>query len=620
MTVVGQSLFIFGGFDGKSWKNNLFIIDPEKDLKWKSPVLNNPPGVRGYHSAVLFNKHIIIYAGYNGKFILADVVALDVESFTWFLPEACSGHTPSARNAHTMVVINSQLYLFGGYNGSRDTNELHILETSAFSSLHEDFRIALNSSFWKDVVLYCSAGSCSVHSLIVKARCKSLYSQILKANPLIEDNGGIVGVNIGKCSKNALKLFCEYLYCDLNKEKITKDCVEDLIELSKKLEVRGLRSICRKLIYNPNEILPESSLASDLAHLREEAKLSDYIVQVQTTIFKLHKLVLYARCGYFKALFDSGMKESQLNSSCFPDLDAKAFEIIVEWMYSDKFAPLFNDKGFSLDLGRELLKSTNFLQLESLKRITEITIWKLIDCSNAFQMLDISCLFNTSQLKSYCVNFILRQFDRSSIRKESQSISEEAQEELSKYVPCHSKRKQNLSMPSDLFMVKFEKPEDSQVICSDPVMVSGQLFQSLKVSQKVVVKSYSTLNSVDYGASSQNESVVYHQHLLKLKPRVPLKIRGCKAGGSLQMTERKDTEKYIRRKPRSYKSLTHVAKDQIEKPEFFIKGFGSSRRGKSRMSSLVNYNRKSGLFVAGLNFSNVLEDNNKPLMLPLIKF
>ena len=99
---------------------------------------------RGYHSAVLFNKHILIYAGYNGKYILADIVALDIETLTWFLPDTCSGHFPTARNAHTMVLHGSQLYLFGGYNGSRDTNELHVLETSAFSSLHEDFRQVFN--------------------------------------------------------------------------------------------------------------------------------------------------------------------------------------------------------------------------------------------------------------------------------------------------------------------------------------------------------------------------------------------------------------------------------------------------------------------------------------------
>ena len=621
MTVVKDALFIFGGFDGKNWRNSLFIIRPEEECKWQAPQLHNPPGVRGYHSAVLYNKHVIIYAGYNGKYILADILALDVETLTWCLPEPCSGHPPSARNAHTMAVLGQQLYLFGGYNGTRDTNELHILEAHAFSTLHNDFRTVLECSYWKDVVLYSSAGSYSVHSIVIMARCKSLYAQILKVNPSFASRAGIVGVNMGKCCKEALKLFCEYLYCDLNKERMTGEALEDLFSLAIRLELPGLHGICRKCIYEGTESLPDSTLANDLAKIKDEVKFSDYNVLIQGVNFRLHRIVLYARCEYFRALFNSGMKESQLNSSEFNNIDPKAFELIVDWMYSDKFSPLFNDKAFTLALGRELLNATSFLHLDSLKRITEITIWKLIDCSNAFEMLDISCLFNTHQLKSYCVNYILRQFDRSTIRKDSLLLSPEGQEELLKYIPGHSKRKTNLSMPSDLHMVKYEKEREDSPVNSDPVMVSGQLFNSLKITSKIVIKSYSTLNSVDYGANSNNESIISnHPQKLKLKPRVPLKIRGCKAGGTLQLTERKDPEKFVRRKPRNYKSLTHVAKEkkELEKPDFFIKGFGSCRRGKSRMSSLVNNTRKSGLYVGGLNFSNLVEDE-KPFVLPMIR-
>lgn len=42
-----------------------------------------------------------------------------------------------------MTLIESELYIFGGYNGTRDTNELHILETAAFSTMHEDMRQAI---------------------------------------------------------------------------------------------------------------------------------------------------------------------------------------------------------------------------------------------------------------------------------------------------------------------------------------------------------------------------------------------------------------------------------------------------------------------------------------------
>ena len=104
--------------------------------------MNGSPVARGYHSAVLVNRYILIYAGYNGEYILGDLVALDTTTFTWSVPDSCSGHFPAARNAHSMTLVGSELFLFGGYNGTRDTNDLHVLETAAFSSLHDDFREA----------------------------------------------------------------------------------------------------------------------------------------------------------------------------------------------------------------------------------------------------------------------------------------------------------------------------------------------------------------------------------------------------------------------------------------------------------------------------------------------
>lgn len=110
-----------------------------EQLLWEQPEVTGVPLSRGYHSATLVNRYILVYAGYNGQFVLGDLVALDTETFTWSVPDPCSGHFPAARNAHSMTLCGSELFVFGGYNGTRDTNELHVLETAAFSSLHDDF-------------------------------------------------------------------------------------------------------------------------------------------------------------------------------------------------------------------------------------------------------------------------------------------------------------------------------------------------------------------------------------------------------------------------------------------------------------------------------------------------
>jgi N-acetylneuraminic acid mutarotase len=183
ITRVNDKLFVFGGYDGTKWANSLYILDPLKDKTWTEPNVFGVPMARGYHSAVLYNKYILVFAGFNGSDVLNDIVALDIETLTWFLPDTCSGYFPQARNAHSMVLHGSQLYLFGGYNGSRDTNELYILETSAFSSLHEDLKSAYTNSSWHDAVLYSSSGSIHVHSVILKSRAPLLFCRLIDNNP-----------------------------------------------------------------------------------------------------------------------------------------------------------------------------------------------------------------------------------------------------------------------------------------------------------------------------------------------------------------------------------------------------------------------------------------------------
>jgi hypothetical protein len=131
----------------------------------------------------LVNRFILIYAGYNGEYILGDLVALDTDSLTWSVPDPCSGHFPTARNAHSMSLLGSELFLFGGYNGTRDTNDLHVLETAAFSSLHDDLKIAYSIDQWKDIRLIGKNGSYELHSTIIKARCNNLYEEILAIEP-----------------------------------------------------------------------------------------------------------------------------------------------------------------------------------------------------------------------------------------------------------------------------------------------------------------------------------------------------------------------------------------------------------------------------------------------------
>ena len=153
MTLVRNKLFVFGGYDGTTWSNTLHTAELTDQLDWETPEVVGTPDSRSYHTATLIGSAIVCYAGYNGEFTLGDMVALDTDTLVWSVPYAPPGHCPAPRNAHTLTWCGEQLYLFGGFNGTRDLNEVHVLEPAAFSRFHEDVRSLLTSRVRGDIVL-----------------------------------------------------------------------------------------------------------------------------------------------------------------------------------------------------------------------------------------------------------------------------------------------------------------------------------------------------------------------------------------------------------------------------------------------------------------------------------
>lgn len=421
MTYVKNQLYVFGGFDGNNWVNILYTISlSDQKIVCNKPPVIGVPAPRGYHSATLVNRYVLIYAGYNGKYILGDLVALDTETYTWSVPDPCSGHFPAARNAHTITLYGSELYMFGGYNGSRDTNDLHVLETSAFSSLHDDLKEGYYLNSWKDVKLIANNGFCMIHSVILKARCPIMYSYLLEKHPdflVLKHQRIIPELEVGMCMKEGLDLFCEYLYSDLCTDQLGNRERDDLLFLAIKYDLSRLRGICFNSSSQLEGSLPDSTLAKKMKKSRKYVELSDLTVVVEECEFKVHKVVMTSRCPYFKAMLGCGMMESLNDKVVFSNFSAKAFDLIVEWIYSDRFSPLFASQALELELGINLLTAANMLNLQSLMRMTEIALEKVLDCDNVMSLYEISFTLGAHKLKSYCINLILREFDRISMKK-----------------------------------------------------------------------------------------------------------------------------------------------------------------------------------------------------------
>ncbi|KAL0375836.1 UNVERIFIED_CONTAM: Rho GTPase-activating protein gacHH [Sesamum calycinum] len=100
-------------------------------MTWSILKTSGPgPGPRDSHSAVLVGHRMIVFGGTNGSKKVNDLHVLDLVSQEWMRPE-CSGNPPSARESHTANVVGDEkLVVFGG-SGEGDANylnDLHILD------------------------------------------------------------------------------------------------------------------------------------------------------------------------------------------------------------------------------------------------------------------------------------------------------------------------------------------------------------------------------------------------------------------------------------------------------------------------------------------------------------
>lgn len=138
--VVGCKLYVHGGYDGETWYNSLHILDTKSydASPWEEGHPTGPPSARTCHALTNLNHKLYMFGGCDGSRYFNDVHVLDLGRMIWSQPDV-SGPKPQCRAYHTMTAIGDQLYVIGGegdsgVRASRDWsptrfNDVHILDT-----------------------------------------------------------------------------------------------------------------------------------------------------------------------------------------------------------------------------------------------------------------------------------------------------------------------------------------------------------------------------------------------------------------------------------------------------------------------------------------------------------
>lgn len=113
----GGKMYVFGGYDGGSYLNDMWEYDIAGD-SWTA--LTSGATGRSLHTGILYNGKIYIFGGFNGSSTLNDVWEYDISGDSW--TALTSG--ASIRMDHSAIESGGKMYIFGGNTGAGYLNDL----------------------------------------------------------------------------------------------------------------------------------------------------------------------------------------------------------------------------------------------------------------------------------------------------------------------------------------------------------------------------------------------------------------------------------------------------------------------------------------------------------------
>jgi N-acetylneuraminic acid mutarotase len=94
-----------------------------------------PPCERSLHCGAILNGNLLIFAGYDGTSRINDFHAFSFADKRWspVLPSATSGPPPTPRDRAIAVAFQNSFYVFGGFDGTSRVNDFFAFDFSCMT-------------------------------------------------------------------------------------------------------------------------------------------------------------------------------------------------------------------------------------------------------------------------------------------------------------------------------------------------------------------------------------------------------------------------------------------------------------------------------------------------------
>lgn len=439
--VVGDCLYIFGGYDGSNRVNDFYKFN-FKASKWSQiAVTGASPSARDRHVVVSYCDKIYIFAGYDGNNRVNDFWQYDTEHEAWSLVDAALGNPPTPRHSHSGVEYDGSMYIFAGYDGNyrSDFHRYNFAQrkwsTVSVKGTVPKARYRTSAVAYKNRMLVVGGHDGAKHlNDFYQFNFDSLEwsfvettGQVPPPSPrdshsavICGDSMYLFGGSTGS-ARNDLYSFSfetdqwhEVRPATGSGPKANVPCprfCHTCDMYSNSLFIFGgydgqqrLNDFWQfKLATEVNIDIPCSSLISDLRSFLNEQKLSDVTFIVEGKPVHAHKL-LCMRCSYFRAMFEGQMREAQQKTITINNVSHRVFLALLEYLYTDEVE-------INLDIAMDLFVAADQFGVERLKRLCEKKILVSINIDSAATILQAANMHIAHGLRQSCMDFILRNFD-----------------------------------------------------------------------------------------------------------------------------------------------------------------------------------------------------------------
>jgi hypothetical protein len=149
-TAIENKIYMFGGLTEEGYTDELWVLEDvyNPNPRWIKIDSANGPGARAFHSVVVVGSQLVIFGGECGFDCYNDVFTFDTRTSSWTAIRLNSG--PSERYQHSSYAHGHNMTIFGGkdYQGTA-LNEVWLLD---LKSEHWRFLGNLPTSRCQDVV------------------------------------------------------------------------------------------------------------------------------------------------------------------------------------------------------------------------------------------------------------------------------------------------------------------------------------------------------------------------------------------------------------------------------------------------------------------------------------